>query len=186
MADVLGNEGSKENFIGPSSACGIGKMAKHVLLLFTTTWLLSVYAYDVHRHMTIEELRSTFHVDSYDLVPEYDVVQVDEVRRSRRSVQSVQENSIADSTTTNIDRAKVDKSNINAGSYSAKSADDRTSLKLSAFGRQLHLNLVPNQGLFKKGGLKIWTVEPNATSQHGVEYIEHPAEVSTLFHLYFV
>ena len=54
---------------------------------------------------------------------------------------------------------------------------ERTVLKLSAFGKPLHLNLSPNEGLLRKGGLKIWTVEPNATSQHGVEYVEIP-EVS--------
>lgn len=114
------------------------------------------------------------------VVPEYDFLQVHEVIRSKRSIESGhQENFVTYNTAANIDRTKEDKDNSGSRSGSVKSSEDRTSLKLSAFGRQLHLNLVPNEGLFKKGGLKIWTVEPNATSQHGVEYIEHP-EVSDL------
>lgn len=38
----------------------------------------------------------------------------------------------------------------------------------------MNLNLVRTEGLFSKGGLKIWTVEPNVTAQHGVEYVEIP------------
>lgn len=54
--------------------------------------------------------------------------------------------------------------------------DDKNveNLKLQAFGKALDLSLVRNEGLFKKSGLKIWTVEPNATAQHGVEYVEIP------------
>lgn len=106
------------------------------------------------------------------------MVQIHEVTRSKRSIQSTQDNSITKSATINADRTKIGKENLNLQSGSVQSSEDRTTLKLSAFGRQLHLNLVPNEGLFSKGGLKIWTVEPNATSQHGVEYVEHP-EVST-------
>lgn len=58
-------------------------------------------------------------------------------------------------------------------------------IKLQAFGRPLNLSLVKNEDLFKKTGLKIWTVEPNATSQHGVEYVEMPQHVSkNYFYLY--
>lgn len=49
------------------------------------------------------------------------------------------------------------------------------------FGTPFSLKLVPTEGLFKKGKLKIWAIEPNATAQHGVEYTELP-EVSSLFH----
>lgn len=52
-----------------------------------------------------------------------------------------------------------------------------TQLRLSAFGQPLNLTLVRTEGLIKKGGLKLWSVEPNATAQHGVEYVEIP-EVS--------
>lgn len=56
-------------------------------------------------------------------------------------------------------------------------------LKLNAFGKALNLSLVKNDGLFKKGGLKIWTVEPNATAQHGVEYVEIPHVSKTICYL---
>lgn len=58
------------------------------------------------------------------------------------------------------------------------SNDDKTNLKLKAFGKHLNLTLTPNRGLFAKNRLKIWTVEPNATAQHGVEYVQLP-EVSS-------
>lgn len=51
---------------------------------------------------------------------------------------------------------------------------DEARLKLKAFGRQLDLQLVRTDGLVRRGGLKLWTVEPNATAQHGVEYVEVP------------
>lgn len=56
---------------------------------------------------------------------------------------------------------------------------DYANLRLRAFGRHLNLSLAKTEGLIKKSGLKVWTVEPNATSQHGVEYVEVP-EVSTI------
>lgn len=58
-------------------------------------------------------------------------------------------------------------------------------LKLKAFGKALNLSLVRNEGLFKKSGLKIWTVEPNATAQHGVEYVEIPHVSSFFFFVIF-
>lgn len=45
-------------------------------------------------------------------------------------------------------------------------------IQLEAFGQKFNLTLKPTDGLIKKGGLKIFTVEPNVTSQHGVDYVE--------------
>ena len=56
----------------------------------------------------------------------------------------------------------------------SKFEEPKTELKLKVFGKDLNLTLVPNRDLFKKNKLKIWTVEPNATAQHGVEYVELP------------
>lgn len=51
-------------------------------------------------------------------------------------------------------------------------------LNLKAFGKLMNLSLVPNKGLYNRNKLKIWTVTPNATAQHGVEYVEEMPEVS--------
>lgn len=48
---------------------------------------------------------------------------------------------------------------------------------LKVFGKPFTLSLTPTEGLLKKGKLKIWTIEPNATAQHGIEYVEIPDEV---------
>lgn len=45
-------------------------------------------------------------------------------------------------------------------------------IQLEAFGKKLNLTLKPTDGLIKKGGLKLFMVEPNITSQHGVDYVE--------------
>lgn len=59
--------------------------------------------------------------------------------------------------------------------YKSRTFDNsRTNLHLKAFGKPFNLTLVPTEGLFRKGKLKIWTIEPNATAQHGVEYVELP------------
>ena len=47
-------------------------------------------------------------------------------------------------------------------------------LKLTAFGRDVHLNLQPTEGLFTGGTLKMWTAEPNSTHPQQVEYRELP------------
>lgn len=90
-------------------------------------------------------------------VPDYEVVQIQH-RIRRREVPPDSDNSIDDE----------------------DAPHGKTELKLKAFGKYLNLTLVPNRGLYKKNKLKIWTVEPNATAQHGVEYIELP-EVSSDF-----
>ncbi|XP_015837249.1 A disintegrin and metalloproteinase with thrombospondin motifs like isoform X3 [Tribolium castaneum] len=126
------------------------------VLLFAS--LMSICAtYDIHKFMTADEIKSTFHVDRHDLVPEYEVVHIHHnVRRSiSRDIPSDTENSI------DTDEKP-------------KYEDRKTELKLKVFGKHLNLTLIPNRGLYKKNKLKIWTVEPNATAQHGVEYVELP------------
>ncbi|XP_044263174.1 venom metalloproteinase 3 isoform X2 [Tribolium madens] len=126
------------------------------VLLFTS--LMNICAtYDIHKLMTVDEIKSTFHVDRHDLVPEYEVVHVHHnVKRSiSRDIPSDTENSI------DTDEKP-------------KYEERKTELKLKVFGKHLNLTLIPNRGLYKKNKLKIWTVEPNATAQHGVEYVELP------------
>ncbi|XP_068896316.1 A disintegrin and metalloproteinase with thrombospondin motifs like isoform X2 [Tenebrio molitor] len=121
------------------------------VLLVTSLILSACATSDIHKLMTVDEIKSTFHVDAHDLVPDYEVVQIQH-RIRRREVPPDSDNSIDDE----------------------DAPHGKTELKLKAFGKYLNLTLVPNRGLYKKNKLKIWTVEPNATAQHGVEYIELP------------
>lgn len=57
---------------------------------------------------------------------------------------------------------------------------EKKHLTLKVFGKPFTLSLAPTEGLLKKGKLKIWTIEPNATAQHGIEYVEIPDEVRIL------
>lgn len=100
-------------------------------------------------------------------VPEYQIVPIHQV--NKRSLPDDRENLIEEST--------IEK---NEDSSDQKSTDQKH-IKLKAFGKPYTLNLQPTEGLLKKGKLKIWTIEPNATAQHGIEYVEHPDEVSRLF-----
>lgn len=96
----------------------------------------------------------------YFSVPEYEVVHIhSHVRRRSTENNPNLVNSIHE---TNSKYTKT------------KGNNEFTNLKLKAFGEHLDLNLRKNSGLFKKTGLKIWTVESNDTAQHGVEYVEIP------------
>ncbi|KAF2881188.1 hypothetical protein ILUMI_25013 [Ignelater luminosus] len=151
------------------------KMRRQVLFLFATTWLFgSVYAYDVHKHMTIDELRSTFHVEHHDLVPEYEVVQIHHVKR--RSIETNHpSNKLEDSSLEGETNSKYTKTK-DQSKTTETFKDESANLRLKVFGKPLNLSLKRNDGLLKKSGLKLWTVEPNATAQHGVEYVEIPEE----------
>ncbi|XP_044745503.1 A disintegrin and metalloproteinase with thrombospondin motifs 16 isoform X2 [Coccinella septempunctata] len=148
-------------------------MKFHTVVLFAS-WLLDVcIAYDVHKHMTVEELRNIFHVDHHDLVPEYEVVRIDHVnKRSILKSKNFTQNVI------NVDEK------FKPNYTTPQTIDATRQLRLQAFGRPFNLSLIPTSGLFKKGKLKIWTVEPNATSQHGVEYIELPETNEEIGDLY--
>ncbi|GLV36364.1 sol narae [Carabus blaptoides fortunei] len=157
-------------------------MAFSVLLLFSTWLLCSACANDVHKKMSVAELRSTFHVDSHELVPDYEIVHIHHI--STRSIDSggggrksggrnsVNQSSSKDSlplTSKSSVPSKISESQ-------ALLRDHKAELRLEAFGKPMNLSLVRTEGLIKKSGLKLWTVEPNATSQHGVEYVEIPIE----------
>lgn len=47
-------------------------------------------------------------------------------------------------------------------------------LKLTAFGKDVHLTLQRTEGLFTGGTLRMWTAEPNSTQAQEVEYSELP------------
>lgn len=94
----------------------------------------------------------------------------------RRSINPSQQNSVHNTVQDNVKKGQPKEPH---GKNSAQFTDNKTLLRLHAFGKPLNLNLVRTEGLFNNGGLKIWTVEPNATSQHGLEYVEIP-QVSLL------
>lgn len=102
-------------------------------------------------------------------VPEYEVVHVHHVRR--RSISSSQQNAVHNTLQDNVQKDQPKESHAKSDT---KFTDNKTLLRLHAFGKPINLNLVRTEGLFSNGGLKIWTVEPNATSQHGLEYVEVP------------
>ncbi|KAK9892087.1 hypothetical protein WA026_018288 [Henosepilachna vigintioctopunctata] len=112
--------------------------------------------------MTIDELKSVFHVDHHDLVPEYELVRIDHP------------NKISSLKSKNITQNLID---VDEKIKSNDTNDIMKQLHLKAFGRPISLSLLPTSGLYKKGKLKIWTVEPNATAQHGVEYVELPERI---------
>ncbi|CAG9836331.1 unnamed protein product [Diabrotica balteata] len=116
----------------------------------------------IHKQMSLEEIKHTFHVDHHDLVPEYEVVPV---QHNVRGIPDDVENAIEDD---ELDSA------TNKSKIKETNNDGTTNLKLKAFGKPFNLSLIPTRGLFKKGKLKLWTIEPNATAQHGVEYVEIP------------
>ncbi|KAL1501524.1 hypothetical protein ABEB36_006829 [Hypothenemus hampei] len=136
----------------------------------------AVAAFEVHKHMTLDELRSTFHVDGHHLVPEYEIVEIYHHHVRKRSVSSETDltlNSLDSDVKSDV--VKQMKKSVEPG----KSQDTgRQNFRLKAFGRPFNLSLVPTEGLFKKGKLKVFTVEPNATAQHGVEYVEHQDETN--------
>lgn len=100
--------------------------------------------------------------DSIVAVPEYEVVHIHRVRKR----------SIASNSYNQVETLKDRGPNYKHRRTKEPGRPAET-LKFRAFGKPLNLSLVRNEGLFRRG-LKIWTVEPNATSQHGVEYIEIP------------
>ncbi|XP_069676454.1 A disintegrin and metalloproteinase with thrombospondin motifs like isoform X2 [Periplaneta americana] len=108
----------------------------------------------IHQHMSTDELRRVFQVDSHDQVPEYEVVHVHSV--SRRSVRT------------------DDGGGGSTDTEPPPQDGSQRQLKLTAFGRDVHLTLQRTEGLFKGGALKMWSVEPNATQPHQVEYTELP------------
>ncbi|XP_063907937.1 A disintegrin and metalloproteinase with thrombospondin motifs like isoform X2 [Zophobas morio] len=127
------------------------------IVLLVTSLMSACATYDIHKLMTVDEIRSTFHVDRHDLVPDYEIVHIHHQpkRREIPSRPSPESDNLID-----VDDSKFE--------------EPKTELKLKVFGKDLNLTLVPNRDLFKKNKLKIWTVEPNATAQHGVEYVELP------------
>lgn len=140
--------------------------------VFFISWCMECLAYDVHKHMTADELRSVFHVDHPDLVPEYEIVPI--TQQNKRSLRQ------KNATENIIDVDDKPKKKILKNTRRT----NNTQLTLKAFGMPFNLSLVPTSNLFKKGKLKIWTVEPNATAQHGVEYVEIPESNEEIGDLY--
>lgn len=108
--------------------------------------------------------RNTYWYIFFIAVPEYEIVPIHHIEK--RSLPDDRENLIEEPIIQKKQESPPPK------------LPDKKHLKLTAFGKPFSLKLVPTEGLFKKGKLKIWTIEPNATAQHGIEYVELPDEVS--------
>ncbi|CAH0551123.1 unnamed protein product [Brassicogethes aeneus] len=149
-------------------------MKLHLVAFFTTWIFCSTATYEMHKHMTLEEIKSTFFVNHHDLVPEYQVVQIQHVQK--RSLPAIHNESDSENF---ID---IDEKIGKGLNYQIKK--EKTTIKLKAFGQPYNLKLQPTEGLFKKGKLKIWTIEPNSTAQHGVEFVELPETNEEIGELY--
>ncbi|CAH1121894.1 unnamed protein product [Ceutorhynchus assimilis] len=139
-----------------------------ITFLAATLFLGSSLAFEVHKHMTLDEIRSTFHVDSHHLVPEYELVPIHHVQK--RSIASP-----ASKGGNTLNHGPIEKHPYSKSkAWTLNANEGIRNLRLQAFGEPFHLSLAPTEGLFNKGKLKVFTVEPNATAQHGVEYVEDP------------
>ncbi|XP_034120333.1 A disintegrin and metalloproteinase with thrombospondin motifs 1 isoform X7 [Drosophila guanche] len=155
---------------------------------------------DLHKHMSLEQLQSVFHVDTHDGVPNYEVVELlhhDNHQRRRRSFSA---------TSTALPPHHV-KKDLSKNSYYSEMKQDAIELggnhlsrldvsaiqshnvSFSAFGHHMNLTLRATKGLFKDAAhqLRMWSVgsEPNAT--HGLDLHEiaqeehHKDEIGQVF-----
>ncbi|XP_034653665.1 A disintegrin and metalloproteinase with thrombospondin motifs 1 isoform X7 [Drosophila subobscura] len=155
---------------------------------------------DLHKHMSLEQLQSVFHVDTHDAVPNYEVVQLlhhDNHQRRRRSIS-------APATALPPHHVKKD---LSKNSYYSEMKHDAIALggnhlsgidvsaiqshnvSFSAFGHHMNLTLRATKGLFKDAAhqMRMWSVgsEPNAT--HGLDLQEiaqeehHKDEIGQVF-----
>ncbi|XP_076269046.1 sol narae metalloprotease isoform X2 [Rhynchophorus ferrugineus] len=132
-------------------------------VLFVSYFLMACSALEIHNDMTVEELRATFHVDSHHLVPEYEIVPVQHLIRKRSIASASGDNSLGSESDRKVGHPK---------------------LRLKAFGEPFNLSLVPTEGLYHKEKLKVFSVEPNITAQHGIEFLEHPQDDEEIGDLY--
>uniref|UniRef100_A0AAR5QFH0 Peptidase M12B domain-containing protein n=2 Tax=Dendroctonus ponderosae TaxID=77166 RepID=A0AAR5QFH0_DENPD len=157
-------------------------MALRITVMAAIFLVNNCAAFEIHKHMTLDELRHTFHVDSQHLVPDYEIVPIHHVRkRSIDAPPSKGGNSLDQDKDPLVKRPKP--WNVTS-TLDSPAKDAAKNLRLQAFGQPFNLSLLPTEGLFQKGKLKVFTVEPNATAQHGVEYVEHPEANDDIGELY--
>ncbi|XP_037914154.1 A disintegrin and metalloproteinase with thrombospondin motifs 1 isoform X3 [Hermetia illucens] len=152
---------------------------------------------EVHNQMTVDELKSVFHVEDHNSVPDYQLVQLNH-HGVLHSVHKRSINTLDDVNTKESHHVKKDLSKspyyselkLSLTQHGENSLSDKNfseklknldlsqikehNVSFSAFGDVLNLTLKPAEGLFKDGpkSLRMWTVrsEPNATQ--GVQYEE--------------
>ncbi|KAF7279980.1 hypothetical protein GWI33_006498 [Rhynchophorus ferrugineus] len=98
-----------------------------------------------------------------DLLPEYEIVPVQHLIRKRSIASASGDNSLGSESDRKVGHPK---------------------LRLKAFGEPFNLSLVPTEGLYHKEKLKVFSVEPNITAQHGIEFLEHPQDDEEIGDLY--
>lgn len=135
--------------------------------------------------MSAEELRNVFHVDHHSSVPEYRLIQLNH-HVSKRHVLAGHSSNVVSSFGGKSAHDKASKDDLKrANKFFAgpgKLQDTLTvdeeledgvhRIRFEAFGEPVELKLRKTEGLFKKEGLKMWTVVSNETQPHGVEFVE--------------
>ncbi|XP_020804259.1 venom metalloproteinase 3 isoform X6 [Drosophila serrata] len=154
---------------------------------------------DLHKQMSPEQLQSVFHVDNYDAVPHYELVQL--LHHDEHSLRQRRRRSIGESPKLNValppHHVKKDlsknayyselkhqasmASSVGGGGNHLLGPDVSSikahNVSFSAFGQHLNLSLRATQGLFKGAPhqLRMWSVgsEPNATHGLDLQEIQH-------------
>lgn len=163
-----------------------------ILLIFVLPSVTSVHK-ELHKHMSIDELKNVFHVEHHSSVPEYRVIQLNHHVPETHELAGHSSPSAFHSIFG--DEAIHDKFCKNELKYSKfinenhksrrlgsmkdtltvdedlKDGDHR--IRTTAFGKLIDLNLRKTEGLFKKGGLKMWNIISNKTQPHGVQFITY-------------
>ncbi|BFG03148.1 A disintegrin and metalloproteinase with thrombospondin motifs 1 [Drosophila madeirensis] len=155
---------------------------------------------DLHKHMSLEQLQSVFHVDTHDAVPNYEVVQLlhhDNHQRRRRSISAtataLPPHHVKKDLSKNSNYSEMKHDAIALGGNHLSGIDvsaiQSHNFSFSAFGHHMNLTLRATKGLFKDAAhqMRMWSVgsEPNAT--HGLDLQEiaqeehHKDEIGQVF-----
>lgn len=138
---------------------------------------------ELHKHMTIDELRNVFHVEHHSLVPEFRLIQLNHYVpiNHKLSAHFFSNGFFGDNSKQNIsfgDRLKCMYMTEDPGRFrdtltlDEELDDGIHRIRINCFGNPIELNLRKTEGLFKKYGPKMWYVAENESHLHGVEYIE--------------
>lgn len=139
--------------------------------------------------MSADELRNVFHVDHHSSVPEYRLIQLNHHVSKRHVLAGHSSNVLSSSIGGKSAHDKSSKDDLKRVKFSNKffggpgklqdtlTVDEELEdgvhrIRFEAFGEPVELKLRKTEGLFKKEGLKMWTVVSNETQPHGVEFVE--------------
>ncbi|XP_030373683.1 venom metalloproteinase 3 isoform X2 [Scaptodrosophila lebanonensis] len=141
---------------------------------------------NIHKQMSLEQLRLVFHVDTYAAVPNYEVVQLlhHTRHRARRSIKPTSLTELTHHVKKDLSKNayysdfKSDQRN-NEGVTNLLTDIDVSKIKthnvsFTAFGRHMNLTLRATEGLFKgpPHQLRMWSVDKDANATHGLDITE--------------